>query len=201
MSRKLIGITGGIGAGKSVVTGYLRHLGYTVVCADEVSRKITMQGQPGYGVLKKWLGDAFFHEDGKLNRKQLADYVFGDAARTQQLNDLLHPLIVRRVFELADEAAGRCVFVDAALLIQAGMHKKTDRVWVVIADKDIRLRRVSHRDGCSENDVVRRMTRQMSDDEMSAYADAVIDNSGTIDALHTKVDELLARCDCTGEMQ
>ena len=192
MARTIVGITGGIGSGKSEVTAYLRRLGYTVICADEVSREIAMPGEPGHAAIRETMGGRFFRSDGTLDRKKLAAYVFADEERVVQLNALLHPLVVARIFALARGCSG-IVFIDAALLIQTHMHEKVDAVWVITADKDLRIRRVVRRDECTEEDVRQRIDKQMSDHDMIAYADAVIDNSSTRKALHMQVDKLLSK--------
>ena len=189
-ARTIVGITGGIGSGKSEVTAYLRYLGYTVICADEVSREIAMPGEPGHAAIRETMGGRFFHSDGTLDRKKLAAYVFADEDRVKQLNTLLHPLVVARIFALARAQSG-IVFIDAALLIQTHMHEEVDAVWVVTADKELRIPRVMRRDGCTEEDVRQRIDRQMSDHDMIAYADAVIDNSSTKQALRMQVDKML----------
>ena len=191
-TRKIVGITGGIGSGKSEVTAYLRRLGYTVICADEVSRQIVMPGEPGHAAIESEYGERFFGRDKTLDRKRLAAYVFADEKRVERLNRLMHPLIVARIFQQAYNKNG-LVFIDAALLIQTGMTDSVDVVWVVVADKQLRVRRVMQRDGCTEEEVRQRIDKQMSDHDMIAYADAVIDNSGTKQVLHMQVDKLLKR--------
>ena len=191
-ARYIVGITGGIGSGKSEVTTYLRHRGYTVICADEVSRDIVKSGEPGHAAILQTLGNRFFHSDGSLDRKKLAAYVFANEDRVAQLNSLLHPMIVTRIFELVRTHRG-IVFIDAALLIQTNMHEEVDAVWVIVADKTLRISRVIQRDGCTEIDVRQRIDSQMSDHDMIAYADAVIDNSSTMQELHKQVDKLLSK--------
>jgi len=197
-ARYIIGITGGIGSGKSAVTEYLRSKGHTVICADEVSRQVVMPGQPGNDAIRQALGDDFFDDDGMLDRKKLGAYVFEDSQRVLQLNSLLHPIIVARIFETAQAQDG-VVFIDAALLIQADMTPRVDRVWVVAADKDMRIRRVMARDKCTEQDVLRRMDNQMSDFDLIAYADDVIDNSGGLTELYAQIDRLLESFKDSGE--
>ena len=186
----LIGITGGIGSGKSAVTEYLRSLGETVICADEIARQVVMPGEEGAEELKKQFGSRFFNSDGILERKKLASHVFGSKELTSKLNDTLHPIIIKRVYDLAEKETGR-VFIDAALLIPAGMHKKVDHVWLVTADKDTRIRRVMKRDAADEGSVMKRMQNQPDDDELQIYADEIIDNNLSLDLLHKKIEKLI----------
>lgn len=186
----VIGITGGIGSGKSEVTRYLRSLGERVICADEVSRQVVEPGEPGAQAIKQAFGEMFFNSDGTLNRKMLASHVFADKSLTKKLNDTLHPIIIKRVIDKASEINGR-VFLDVALLIQSGMHKTVDHVWLVTADLDTRIKRVKKRDNADEKSVLRRIENQLSDTEMSSYADEIIENNGSLKELHKRIDELL----------
>ncbi len=185
-----IGITGGIGSGKSEVTKYLRSLSEYVICADEVSRQIVMPGEEGADALRREFGAGIFLEDGTLNRKKLADEVFSDEKKLMVLNNILHPLILKRIEELAKQREGR-VFIDAALLIQTGMHKTVDMIWLVVADLSTRISRVVKRDGLSAAEVERRIKSQISDEEMAAFADEIIRNDGSLSALKAHVDGLL----------
>lgn len=185
-----IGITGGIGSGKSEVTRYLRSLGEYVICADEVSRQIVKPGEKGSQALRQVFGDTIFLENGALDRRKLATEVFDDIERLKLLNDTLHPLILAHIDELARSQNGR-VFIDAALLIQTSMHKTVDGIWLVVADKQTRVERVMKRDGLLAQEVERRMESQLSDEEMMPYADEIIENSSSIDALKRRVDALI----------
>jgi len=187
-----IGITGGIGSGKSEVTRYLRSLGEYVICADEVSKQIVAPGEAGNTALRQVFGDSYFLEDGTLNRKKLADEVFGHAERLTTLNNVLHPLIVARIDMLASAKKTR-MFIDAALLIETGMYQWVDKVWLVVADIQTRVKRVMSRDGLTAGEVERRIKSQLSDTQMMPYADEIIDNSGSLSELKRRVDALLNR--------
>lgn len=186
----IIGITGGIGSGKSEVTRYLRSLGETVICADEVSRDVTKPGEPGAEAIKQAFGENFFNIDGTLNRRMLASHVFIDKSKTEKLNDLLHPIIIKRINDMASLDEGR-VFLDVALLIQSGMHETLDYVWLVTSDLATRIERVKKRDNTDEQSVLRRIENQLSDSQMITYADEIIENNSSLSALHTRIDELL----------
>lgn len=187
-----IGITGGIGSGKSAVTNYLRSLGEKVICADEVSRQIVQPGREGAKALRSVFGDSFFLPDGTLSRKKLADEVFQNGERLALLNQTLHPLILDSIDKQASAGEGR-VFIDAALLIQTGLHKTVNKVWLVTAGSDTRLRRVMKRDGLEEQEVRRRIESQMTDAQMACYADEVIDNDGSLETLYAQIDRLLRK--------
>ncbi len=188
----LIGITGGIGSGKSLVSDYLKSRGEYVISADEVAREAVLPGETGNELIRKEFGVSYFNDDGTLNRKKLAAFVFDDSEKLSMLNGILHPVIIDRIYKKAKSAGGR-VFIEAPLLIQSGMHKAMDHVWLVTADKEARIKRVMNRDGDDRASVERRIANQMSDCDMAGYADEVIDNSASIEALHEKIDALLKK--------
>ena len=190
MSNLKIGITGGIGSGKSEISRYLMSMGEHVICADEVARLVVQPGEQGNHAIRCTFGEQYFLEDDTLDRKMLAKHVFSDQSNLALLNNILHPVIVEYILTQADSLSGR-VFIDAPLLIQTGLHKETDFVWLVIADMKVRVKRVMMRDGISESDVKQRIASQMSDQEMAEFADEIIDNSGSIENLHQKIDSLL----------
>ncbi len=192
MSRIVIGITGGIGSGKSAVTAYLRQLGETVICADEVAREIVLPGSKGEAVVREQFGKEYFLPDGTLDRGKLAQRVFNDPESLKRLNALLHPLIISDIWEKASKAEGR-VFIDAALLIETGMHEKTNYVWLVTADRETRILRVMQRDSAVRGDIERRMDSQMDDAQRKRFADEVIDNRGDMDALYRQIERLLQK--------
>ena len=187
-----IGITGGIGSGKSVVTAYLRSLGETVICADEVARQVSEPGQPGEAAIRRLFGDGFFLPDGMLDRNKLGAEVFADSKKRRILEEALHPLIIRRVMSQAQSARGR-VFVDAALLIQTGLHKSMDAVWLITADHHIRLGRVMQRDGLDAQSVMQRMESQPDDKWLAGFADEIITNDDSRHALYQRIDTLLSK--------
>lgn len=187
---KLIGITGGIASGKSAVTAYLRSRGFKVICADEVSRNLSSKGQPGYNAIKRAFGDAFFAPDGELDRKKLGEFVFGNPSRLVALNAAIHPAILDAIRKEA-EAFGGTVFIDAALLIETGLYRDMDAVWLITADADTRLKRLVMRDGITESDAEKRIGSQMPDGEKAKFVDAVIDNSGELETTIRQVQGLL----------
>jgi dephospho-CoA kinase len=190
MKRRIIGITGGIGSGKSEVTAYLRRKGERVICADEVARQVVRPGSRGAEAVRSVFGDGFFLPGGALNRAKLAQRVFGDANALERLNAALHPVILEEIWAQASCIQGR-VFIDAALLVETGMHKKVDAVWLITADRETRIQRVMLRDDASREAVEKRMEGQTDDESRMNAADEVIDNSQDISDLHRKIDALL----------
>ena len=187
----VIGITGGIGSGKSAVSDYLISLGEIVIDADEVARQVVLPGEPGANEIKLVFGESFFAEDDSLLRSKLADHVFADKTRLKLLNSLLHPIIIERLHKLSNLHSGR-VFWDVALLIQAGMQQSVDFIWLVVAHQSERIRRVILRDGASEISVRQRIDNQLSDDLMKPYAHEIIENNADLSALFKKIETLLS---------
>lgn len=186
----MIGLTGGIASGKSTVTARLRELGAFVADADAVSREAI-----GFPEARERLalefGEDVFLEDGSLDRGLLAVRAFSTEENTALLNSILHPVIIKRLLSMAEEASSRypLVFVDAALLIEAGFDRFCEGVWLITANTETRIRRIMERDGLSREQAEVRIARQMTDDEKRAYASVVIENDGSLGELIEKVDK------------
>lgn len=188
----LIGITGGIGSGKTVVSDYLSSLGEHVIFADVTAREVVLPGQPGNEEVRRVFGNKFFLADGSLDRKALAEYVFCNKEKLEQLNGILHPIILDRIYSQADRLKGR-VFIEVPLLIQSGMNNNMDFVWLVVANRETRIKRVMVRDGLDEKLIIQRLENQMSDEDMALYADEIIENNGNAEDVYKKIDQLLKR--------
>ena len=192
---KIIGLTGGIGSGKSTVSEYLASKGIKIIDADRISHEITEKGSPILPVLAGSFGSDIINADGSLNRKLLAARAFASEESGALLNGIMHGAIFEltdsRIAAIEKEGKDGIVFLDAPLLFEAGMDAKADETWLVHADKDIRIERVKRRDNLSEAEIIARMERQMSDEEKLSRADCVLDNSGTTQELYAQVDELL----------
>jgi len=193
---KRIGITGGIGSGKSVVTKLLRRKGYTVLDADEVAREAAAPGEPSMLRLSEEIGDDIFLEDGNLDRKKLAKLMFSEPMVLMIVNEIFHSDIRRRIEEKAAKAAERgesIMFISAPLLFESEADWMTDEIWLVTADEDVSLERVMKRDGMPEEDVRARMNSQMPEEEKRKRADTVFENNGTVPELLEKVEKALRR--------
>jgi len=191
---KRIGITGGIGSGKSMVTDLLKEKGFGVIDADEVSREAAMPGEPAMLRLREDLGDEVFNEDGSLNRQELAKIIFSDPVALISVNEIFHGDIKERMeahTRTYEEKGDQVVFISAPLLYEADADWMTDEVWLVTADEDIRIRRVMKRDGISEEDVRARMENQMPEEEKRVKADIIIENNESLEKLYSNVDKLI----------
>ena len=193
--KLVIGLTGGIGTGKSTAAEYLVSKGMTHIDADAISRKITEKTPGEENPVLMEIGEAFapepvLREDGSLDRKAMADIVFHDPARKKLLEGILFREIMAEINRRIDEAEGM-ILLDVPLLFETGLDSLCDRVILITADRDTRIRRVTERDGCSPEDVEARIRNQMSDEEKAAKADAVVDNSGSREDLYGQLDEII----------
>lgn len=181
----VIGLTGGIASGKSLVAGFLRELGAAVIDADELSRQLVEPGLPAWQEIKRHFGAAILDERGYLDRKKLAGMIFQDQLAREKLNGIIHPRVIAAtktmIAAYKKEKAVPAVVVDAPLLIEAGMASLADEVWVVVLPKEKQLERLMKRDKLSREEAEKRINSQMPISEKLRYADRVIDNSGTVE--------------------
>ncbi len=180
---RIIGLTGGIGTGKSTASSYLIELGAAVWDADRAARTVVQQGQEGWKAIRREFGATYFDSAGNLLRKKMADTIFSDEAAREKLNALLHPAILDDMARFLDRChrEGEAVVVlDAALLFESGADKAADEVWVTSCGVDEQVRRVMER-GVSREDAERMVEAQMPDRERRARAQRVIDTSGPVE--------------------
>lgn len=185
-----VGLTGGIGSGKSTVGELLVERGAVVVDGDQIARELVLPGSPALAAIVERFGPGVLHEDGSLDRAGLADIVFPDPTALADLDEIMHPRIAARAAEMLGEAerSGVPVVVyDMPLLVEGGQADEFDLVVVVHAPVPVRLARLAIR-GIRVDDAHERMQRQATDEEREAVADILIDNSGDEDALVQQVD-------------
>jgi len=188
-----VGLTGGIGSGKSEVSARLGERGAVVIDADKIAREVVEPGTPGLAAVVAEFGEDVLLPDGALDREKVGRIVFADAERLAALNAIVHPLVGERMQELMDAApAGAVVVYDVPLLAENGLAPMYDEVVVVDAPEETQLDRLVARRGMTEEDARARMANQASRDERRAVATHVIDNSGTLDDLKAQVDALWA---------
>ncbi|WP_395106885.1 dephospho-CoA kinase [Actinomadura sp. SCN-SB] len=186
-----VGLTGGIGAGKSEVSSLLRERGALVVDADVIAREVVEPGTPGLEAIVAEFGEDVLRPDGTLDRERLGSIVFADRDRLAALNAIVHPLVGERMRELVDTAPPDAIVVyDVPLLVENGLAENYDVVVVVDAPVEVQLDRLTSRRGMSEEDARARIAAQASREERRAVATHVIDNSGSLDDLKAQVDAL-----------
>lgn len=170
-----VGITGGIGSGKSTVCRLFADNGAAVYDSDkEAKRLMNDDASLREGIVARF-GEESYNAEG-LNRRYLADKVFADAGALQALNALVHPVVKRDFERWADEQSGDYVVMESAILFESGMNAMVDFTLAVVAPVDLRVSRTCRRDRCDEESVRRRIAAQMSDDELSQRADVTIVN-------------------------
>lgn len=187
---KLIGLTGGIGSGKSTVAQLLVQEGWVLVDADRIARDIVEPGQPALTELAEAFGQDILLPDGSLDRGLLASRAFASAEKTAVLNSITHPRIQEETqarFEAARQGGAEFVVYDMPLLVDKGLHKDMDATIVVDVDAEERVRRLVEYRGLEETDARRRIAAQIPDDVRRAAADFVIDNNGPREALDGQV--------------
>lgn len=187
---KIIGLTGGIGSGKSTVARSLQEHGFPLVDADLIAREIVEPGQPALAELTKEFGADILNADGSLDRGLLASRAFTNKDTTQRLNNITHPRINQRTQELFDEArenGAEAVIYDMPLLIDKGLHKDMDATIVVHAAEHVRLERLTTKRGLDVDDVRRRINAQIDDDTRKQHADILLDNNGTEEDLTKQI--------------
>jgi dephospho-CoA kinase len=182
-----IGLTGGIGSGKSTVSALLAARGAVIVDADRIAREVVEPGTPGLAAVVEAFGPQVLGPDGALDRPALATVVFADAESRARLDAIVHPLVRQRAGELAAAAPADAVVVhDVPLLVETGQWHPYDLVLVVEADPETRVARLVQR-GLSEADARARIAVQATDEQRRAVADVVLDNSGAPEQLAAQV--------------
>ncbi|WKS31842.1 dephospho-CoA kinase [Corynebacterium propinquum] len=187
---KIIGLTGGIGSGKSTVARALNKHGYPIVDADHIAREIVEPGQPALQELAEEFGADILDADGVLDRGLLASRAFENKETTQRLNNITHPRINQRTQELFDKArehGAEAVIYDMPLLIDKGLHKDMDATIVVHAAEHVRLERLTTKRGLEVDDVRRRINAQIGDETRKQHADILLDNNGTEEDLNKQI--------------
>ncbi len=189
----VIGLTGGIGTGKTRVSEMLGALGAAIVNADLLGHRVYAPQSEGWREVVDEFGREVLTPDGEIDRRKLGPIVFGDPEALQKLNAIAHP----KIYKLAEESIkklaeqGREVAVlEAALLIEAKWTPLVDEVWVTVAPEQDVVRRIQERNGLDEEAIRSRTAAQMSQDERVAHADVVVNNAGDLNELRNKIQEL-----------
>lgn len=198
---KVIGLTGGIGTGKSTVSAYLSKQGIKVIDADKIAREIVAVGEPALREIAAAFGHGILNTDGSLNRKALSSIVFNRPDEMQKLESITRNRIItvienrleamRDDEEMADYSDVQMAVIDAPLLFESGLNRLCDEVWVIDAEREVRIQRAIKRDNANREEIVARINSQMDADEALAKADRIINNSGTLAALYKQIDNLL----------
>jgi len=202
---RVVGLTGGIGTGKSTAAEYLKKKGFAHIDADQIGRDITADGSPMLPVLDGIFGPTgeygvegfdILREDGSLDRKALASIVFTDMKKKLKLDKVMFKAIIaetKRLVEVYSQDDPVGILIDAPLLFEAGLDKECDLVLLIVADMDVRIHRVCARDGATEQEVRNRINSQMSDEEKISRSHVVVDNSGNLKELEKQLEEFFTK--------
>ncbi|WP_248964921.1 dephospho-CoA kinase [Sphaerisporangium perillae] len=188
-----VGLTGGIGSGKSEVSRRLSDRGAVVIDADKIAREVVEPGTSGLALIVEAFGPGVLREDGTLNREKLGQIVFADQEKLARLNAIVHPRVGERVGELQRAAPDDAIVVyDVPLLAENGLASMYDLVIVVDASDGTRLDRLTRLRGMAEEDAVARIKAQATREDRLKIADIVIENEGALDDLDARVPEVWA---------
>ena len=192
-NKMIIGITGSIGTGKSTVSNYLISKGYSVVDADKISKGAYNIGSNGYKAILEVFGVEILNSNGEVDRKKIKKIVFDNSNMLQRLNMAIHPIIINEIekeIEILLESQN-VVFLDAPLLIETELHKKVDKIIVVVCDKNEQINRIIKRDKITADMAISIINSQMSIDEKLKFADYIVYNNSTVENLYSQVDEII----------
>ena len=189
----LIGLTGGIGSGKSAISRGLRALGYQVIDTDLLAREMMQNDQSVISGLNELFGCDVFSVDGTLNRQLIASQVFTHPDLLERLNRLVHPAVIRRVSEMAQAHPDETILVESAILFESGLNRLCDAVIAVSAPVELRVRRAMQRDHAPEEKIKQRMENQLTDGQREQQSDLIIINgeNAKISDLCLQVNEFL----------
>ena len=196
--KMIIGITGNTGGGKGAAAALLAERGALVLDADQLAHEVILPGREAYQPVLDAFGPELLSADNTIDRGKLGAIVFRDPAKLRQLEAIVHQAVTRRMMELLTEAgAGPWPFVviDAPLLIEAGLHRICDRVWLVTAEEGIRRQRIMERDHLTGEQADLRLKNQVPDEKREPFADSVIVNNGNMEELRGQVERAM-KADC-----
>ena len=190
-NKKIIGITGNSGSGKTTVANILKDMGGHAIDADTVAHGVMDVGKPAYKKIISAFGDEILDTCGKIDRAKLAKIVFNDVKRRTQLEKIVHPMIMDEILAELEQSDAPIVAVDAVLLVEGGLHHHCDAIWLITAQEEKRLRRITTRDNLSSEAAEARMRNQRDTTHISELAQAVIKNDGDLSFLTSQIKEAL----------
>ncbi len=193
----VIGLTGGVATGKTLVTDHLKSKGVAVIDADLLSREAVLVGQPAYREIVDEFGSKFLHPDGTLHREKLAALIFDSPEKRKKLEEIIHPRVyeeawkeIRRIQESTPDAL---IVFSVPLLLESRHEQEMDKVVVVYADEPAQIQRLIKRNGLTEEKARKRISAQMPIEEKKERADFVISNTGSKEETLRQVDDLLSK--------
>lgn len=197
-NTKIIGLTGGIGTGKSTVTNIIKNRGFPVIDADLIAREVVNIGEPAYLKIIEAFGNHILNDDKSIDRKKLGNVVFCDTNSRLILNSIVHPQIYNRIKQeiLHYSKSNNIIFIDIPLLIEEleNLNKAGiffDEIWLVYVDQETQINRIIERDKTDYESAMRRVKAQIPINEKLKYANVIINNTGSVEELINNVDKVL----------
>ncbi|MGE5643065.1 MAG: dephospho-CoA kinase [Byssovorax cruenta] len=191
--KYVIGLTGNIATGKSVVRRMLEHLGAYTIDADALSHRVISKGAPGYQPVLDKFGTWLLDKNGQIDRAKLGRLVFADGQALGQLEDIIHPYVGQAVDLLTKRATQKVVVVEAIKLLESDLRAKCDSIWVTDAPPEVQIERLMRKRGLSREDAVQRIHAQSAQKQKLAAADVVVTNTGSYEDLWKQVNEAWKR--------
>ena len=197
---KIIGIVGGMGAGKSTVVHLITEMSdVNIIYADKIGHDVLLKGHEAYDEVVQEFGTDILDDNKEIVRHKLGSIVFGDAAKVEKLNSITHPKIIQiiksEIERCRENYPNKNLILEAALLIESGLVDMTDVVIGVYTDKSLRVDRVKNRDGLDETNILDRFERQLTWDEKKKYVNYEVDNSKDLVLTRARVKEILSQID------
>ena len=193
---RFIGITGGVGAGKSSILAYIRgHYSCEIYLADEVAHEVKKPGTECFEEVVRILGRDVLNDEGNIDKRRMAEKIFADEKLLEEIKNAVHPAVkvylLDRIEKAKKSGEVNFFFVEAALLIECGYKELVDEMWYVYADRDVRRRRLRESRGYSDEKIDQIFNAQLSEEEFRKASDFVIDNSGELEDAYRQIDERL----------
>ena len=193
---RLIGVTGGVGAGKTEILQYVKqNFKCEVYLADQVAHKVQEPGQPCYEKLVEMMGKGVLKPDGTIDRAVMASRIFLERELLLKVNALIHPAVQKylldRVKEARENPQIELFFIEAALLIETGYKEIVDELWYIYADEEVRRRRLERSRGYAPLKITQIMDKQLSEEAFRSASDFIIDNSGSLEDSFKQIDKRL----------
>lgn len=198
---QIIGITGGVGSGKSRVLGYMEQQHGAYICqADHVAWELQLPGEGCYEKIVQTFGREIVQEDGRIDRPKLGSIVFGDAEKLQVLNDIMHPAVkeeIRRRIQKQEETGTTLFVLEAALLIEESYGEICKELWYLHVDRQVRIKRLLASRPYTREKIEKMMASQLSEEAYVAESDRVIENSGTFEETCRQIEKALKELETT----
>lgn len=197
---KIIGITGGIGTGKSTVSGLLKDMGFLIIDSDLIAREVVIPGEIGYNKVVDYFGEIILNNDKTINRSKLGSIIFSKKSKRDKLNSILHPIITKAIIDNINQNLfkEKVIFIDIPLLFEVRSHLQSqglsfDEVWLVYTKKEIQLERLIIRDNMSTKEALSKIDSQIDIEDKKKLAEIVIDNQGKKGELKSIVENLVEK--------